>query len=306
MGSKLPGAHPVEKPVEEFTVPIGLPCREASQNTPTTDAPLSRARLAGTAGIAPEANPITNNRPFQASERASTSNWSPPTGSNITSNPSGPISRSWARRSPSSTTTSSAPSPAASDRFSSLLTMATTRAPSSRPTWMAAIPTPPGGAGHQQRLSVLEGRSVYQCMDRGSEDEGEGGDLDICELLRCPKGRRRRCHHLRCPSAVTHHGHHPITCRKPACVVRGLAHSPGDLEPGRKGELRAELIPAVGHEEVGEVDAGMAYLDTYGARGAFRHGEGLLEHEVVRSGELMADERPHRGDATRGPASALT
>ena len=95
--------------------------------------PISASRLSSP--LAPAATPITTIRPPVASAARFSARLGAPTSSRITSN--GPCSAK-----PSGAITS-APSAATCSRSSSLRTVAVTRAPAARASWIAAVPTPP-------------------------------------------------------------------------------------------------------------------------------------------------------------------
>ena len=95
--------------------------------------PISASRLSSP--LAPPPTPITAIRPPVASASRLAGRLGAPTSSSTTSN--GPCSTK------SSGATASAPSAATSSRSSSRRTVAVTRAPAARPSWIAAVPTPP-------------------------------------------------------------------------------------------------------------------------------------------------------------------
>ena len=95
--------------------------------------PISASRLSSALGPAP--TPITTIRPPVASALRLPARLGAPTSSSTTSN--GPCS------SKPSGSIASAPRAATSSRSSSRRTVAVTRAPAARPSWIAAVPTPP-------------------------------------------------------------------------------------------------------------------------------------------------------------------
>src|ERR1700683_273668 len=95
--------------------------------------PISASRL--TSALAPAETPITVTRPPVASALRLSGMLGAPTSSRITSN--GPCSAK-----PSGAITL-APSSATASRWRSLPTVAVPRAPAARPSWIAAVPTPP-------------------------------------------------------------------------------------------------------------------------------------------------------------------
>ena len=214
--------------------------------------PLTRIHL-------PLAKPTTRKRPKLVRARSASEATSPPTGSKTTSAPRpSVVARIPSRTDPAvRSITASAPRRRQNAAFSGPTATARTRAPSARPSWMAAEPDPPAPPSTTSVSPSVEPSPLDEGRPRGRVADPKGRCDRRRHLIGDSKGGAGGQDRLLGePTAAIDKGgdpHDPGVDRDLDCIPDGIDHS-AHLLAADERQGRCERISAAAHENVRQTD----------------------------------------------------
>ena len=152
----------------------------------------------------------------------------------------------------------------------------------------------PGRAQRKQRFAGFEPRPMRQGDMRRAIGKLEGGAMFIAHLGWHWKYGRGGHDDFFGVSAMRHHRHHSLPHLNALDITCHLDDFAGDFQARAEGERRLELVQALDHQDVGEVDAASARRDSDLARAQSGPGD-VAEPQVFRRAEPVAENRFHAG-----------
>ena len=150
-----------------------------------------------------------------------------------------------------------------------------------------------GGAEHRQRLARLRAGAIFQRMQRGAVDDDDAGGAIKVEIVGNLHDRRGRQRDLFASAVVAAGCHHAVADLQIGDAFADALDHAGDFGGRRERERRLDLILALDHQEVEEIQRRRLDGDHRLAGIGHRIGD-IGQHEIVGTAILRAENGFHR------------